>query len=134
MASSERPKSPLPWRELVQFLRSGSSQEEERFRSRKSPTLVSDAFRGQIVKVMHQRHECLHGPKGHRGFDPTLAGPVERLAVGMPRLLLVSVSIVLMPALVGASDSPDLEVVRWIKQEAYEDSQVMEHLFQLVDV
>lgn len=52
----------------------------------------------------------------------------------MPRLLLVSVSIVLMPALVGASDSPDLEVVRWIKQEAYEDSQVMEHLFQLVDV
>ena len=33
-----------------------------------------------------------------------------------------------------ANDSPDLEVVSRIKQEAYEDSQVMEHLFHLVDV
>jgi len=34
----------------------------------------------------------------------------------------------------GAGDSPDLEVVSQIKHEAENNSQVMEHLFQLVEV
>ena len=51
----------------------------------------------------------------------------------MTRLLLLSASIVLPPALVVANDSPDLEVVSRINQEAYEYSQVTEHLFQFVD-
>ena len=34
----------------------------------------------------------------------------------------------------GAGDSPDLEVVGRIKHEAEQNSQVMEHLFQLVEV
>ncbi len=52
----------------------------------------------------------------------------------MIRLFLVSVSIILLSALAVANDNPDLEVVSRIKQEAYENSQVMEHLFHLVDV
>ena len=52
----------------------------------------------------------------------------------MIRLLLVCVSIVLPSGLLVANDNPDLEVVSRIKQEAYENSQVMEHLFHLVDV
>ena len=41
---------------------------------------------------------------------------------------------VLLPVLSVASDSPDLEVVSRIKQEAHENSQVMDHLFRLVEV
>lgn len=41
---------------------------------------------------------------------------------------------VLLPALAGASDSPDLEVVNRIRLEAEENSQVMDHLFHLVEV
>ena len=33
-----------------------------------------------------------------------------------------------------ADDSPDLEVVNRIRHEAYENSEVMDHLFQLVEV
>ncbi len=41
---------------------------------------------------------------------------------------------VLFGALASASDAPDLEVVNRIKHEANENSQVMEHLFHLVEV
>ncbi len=39
-----------------------------------------------------------------------------------------------LPLLCAANDSPDLEVVSRIKHEAQENSQVMEHLFHLVEV
>ena len=50
----------------------------------------------------------------------------------MKRLLILVA--VVVPAAVTASDSPDLEVVSRIKHEAYENSQVMDHLFHLVEV
>lgn len=50
----------------------------------------------------------------------------------MKRLLLLVA--ILVPATVAASDSPDLEVVSRIKQEAYQNSEVMDHLFHLVEV
>ncbi len=49
----------------------------------------------------------------------------------MWRFLLPALSCL---ALTAADDAPDLEVVRRIRHEAYENCQVMEHLFQLVDV
>ncbi len=42
--------------------------------------------------------------------------------------------VLLLPVLAAASDSPDLEVLSRIKHEANENSQVMEHLFHLVEV
>ncbi len=50
----------------------------------------------------------------------------------MKRLCILVAAV--LPAAVAASDSPDLEVVSRIKHEAYENSQVMDHLFHLVEV
>lgn len=46
----------------------------------------------------------------------------------------VLIALFVLPLLASASDSADLEVVSRIKHEAQEDSQVMEHLFHLVEV
>ena len=46
----------------------------------------------------------------------------------------ISLPLVFVAASAWASDSPDLAVVYRIKQEAFERSQVMQHLFQLTDV
>ncbi len=50
----------------------------------------------------------------------------------MHRALLAAAA--LLTGSIAASDSPDLEVVSRIKQEAYDNSQVMDHLFRLVEV
>ena len=47
---------------------------------------------------------------------------------------IVAIALPLLPLLASANDSPDLEVVSRIKHEAQENSQVMEHLFHLVEV
>lgn len=49
----------------------------------------------------------------------------------MNRLLL---ALIFLCPMLARADSPDLEVVNRIKQEAQDNSQVMEHLFQLVEV
>ena len=50
----------------------------------------------------------------------------------MKRLLLTTITLV--PLVLSGQDKVDLASVHRIKQEAFENSQVMEHLFYLVDV
>ena len=47
---------------------------------------------------------------------------------------IVATALPLLPILASANDSADLEVVSRIKHESQENSQVMEHLFRLVEV
>ena len=49
------------------------------------------------------------------------------------RLILLT-CVAAVPASVSAGDSPDLEVVHRIKQEAFKHSRVMEHLFHMTEV
>src|SRR2546430_2710972 len=52
----------------------------------------------------------------------------------MYRLLLFASAIILMSFVIERTDKPDREIINRIKQEAFDNSKVMETLFQITDV